>query len=173
MNSKHVLKLGVILWAWIGLNAPARAATIFSDNFQDGSYSNWTMRGNGYDAANLYYGNYSMRIDGTRQGVIAASTQGYQNVTLSVKLAALYLTYGDYCYAEYSTNGGSTWNTLTYITDGGDDGLFRTASASSGLDNNPNVQLRFRAYNWYYHYCYGDDVSLTGTPIGGGDGAGD
>ncbi|MBV6416964.1 MAG: hypothetical protein CMLOHMNK_01582 [Steroidobacteraceae bacterium] len=148
----------------------ARADTMFSDNFQDGSYADWTLSGNGRDAPNYYLGNYSMRLDGLRQGAIALSSRGYTNVSLSADLAALYLTYGEYCYAEYSTDGGGTWNILHWITDGGDDGYFDHATASSGLDDNPNLRLRFRAYTWYYHYCYGDNVSLTGTPISGGAG---
>lgn len=96
-NSKYLIALGVLLW---GCFLPAQADTIFSENFQDGEYSNWTMSGDGYDAANYYLGNYSMRIDGLRQGVIAVSTEGYESVSLSMDLAALYLVYYDYCYGD-------------------------------------------------------------------------
>lgn len=144
------------------------ADTIFSDDFQDGNYSDWSLSGNGYDAANYYSGNYSMRLDGLRQGVRSISSSGYTGVSLTVDLAALYLVTGDYCYAEYSTDGGTSWTVLRQVGNGADDGLFRTATVSTGLDDNANLKLRFRAYTLYYNYCYGDNVLLTGTPNSGG-----
>jgi Cep192 domain 4 len=150
--------------------APARAETIFADNFQDANYSNWTLSGNGYDTINYYYGNYSMRLDGLRQGEIAVSSAGYEDVALSMDIGALYLVTGDYCYAEYSTNGGQSWNILRWLGNGSDDGYFRTGTVATGLDDNAALKLRFRAYTLYYNYCYGDNVSLTGTPISGGTG---
>ncbi len=162
--------LRIVLVASVIWSSACQAATIFSDDFQDGSYSNWSMSGNGYDAANYYYGNYSIRLDGLRQGEIAVSTAGYENVSLTMDLAALYLVTGDYCYAEYSTDGGASWNTAQWLGNGSDDGYFRTGTVSAGLDEKANLKLRFRAYTLYYNYCYGDNVSLTGTPVGGGGG---
>ncbi len=168
MNTIRALLGAVFLLAGLA-SAPARAqTTLFSDNFQSGGYSTWTMGGTGYDAANLYQGNWSMRIDGLRQGTRAISSQGHTNVTLSMDLAALYLVNGDYCYAEYSTNGGSSWNTLVLVGDGEDSGALKHGSVSTGLDNNPNLRVRFRAYTLYGHYCYGDNVILTGTAGPGG-----
>lgn len=168
--SKHglasvLLLVGLACCPW---RATAQSTTLFADDFQSGAYPGWTLSGNGHDAANNYQGYWSMRLDGLRQGSIAVSTQGYQGVSLSMQLAALYLVNGDYCYAEYSTNGGTSWNTLLSVGNGADDGAMRSATTSSGLDDNPNLRLRFRAYTLYYHYCYGDNVQLTGTPIGGG-----
>jgi len=179
--SKHrlatmLLLAGLVFCPW----RTTQATTILSENFQSGSYAGWTLSGTGYDMANLYLGNWSMRLDGLREGSIAASTQGYHNVSLSMQAAALYLVYGDYCFAEYSTNGGTSWNTLLSVGANAADGAMRSGTISSGLDDNPNLRLRFRAYTLYYHYCYGDNVLLTGTPIdddgdddgdnGGGDG---
>ncbi|WP_395641279.1 hypothetical protein [Rudaea sp.] len=160
-----------VMCAWCGLllnSVLAHGNTIFSENFQGGSYPSWTLSGNGHDAANYYAGNYSMRLDGLRQGTIAVSSQGYSSVSLSMDLAALYLVSGDYCYAEYSTNGGTSWNILNSLGVASATGAMHTATVSSGLENNPNLQLRFRAYTLYNHYCYGDNVSLSGTPIGSG-----
>lgn len=161
---------------WVGLlalssSACAQSTTVFSDDFQSGSYGAWSMSGSGHDGANSYQGNWSMRLDGLRQGEIAVSTQGYQGVSLSMDMAALYLVNGDYCYAEYSTDSGTTWNTLVSVGNGADDGAMRTGTVSSGLDDNPGLRLRFRAYTLYNHYCYGDNVKLTGTPTGGGGGS--
>lgn len=162
-----LLLVGLALCPW---RAMAQGTTIYADDFQSGAYPGWTLSGNGHDTANYYQGNWSLRVDGLRQGEIAVSSQGYQNVSLSMQLAALYLVNGDYCYAEYSTNGGASWNTLLSVGNGADDGAMRSATTSSGLDDNPNLRLRFRAYTLYYHYCYGDNVQLTGALIGGGGG---
>ena len=168
--SKHGFAAVLLLvgWAIYPWRATAQGATIFADDFQSGAYPGWTLSGNGHDMANTYQGNWSMRLDGLRQGEIAVSSRGYQNVALSMQMAALYLVNGDYCFAEYSTNGGTNWNSLLSVGNGADDGAMRSATVSSGLDDNPNLRLRFRAYTLYYHYCYGDNVLLTGTPIGTG-----
>lgn len=142
---------------------PALADTLFSEDFQTGQYSGWSLSGNGYDAANLYSGNYSLRLDGLRQASIALNTSGYTGVSLDVDLAALYLVNGDYCYADYSINGGSSWQNLLTVANGQDDGYFRSASLSTGLDNQANLMLRFRAYSLYGNYCYADNILLSGN----------
>lgn len=169
MNARRWLLTTLFLWTCLAFaQAGAQATTVFSEDFQNGSYPGWTMSGIGYDAPNYHAGNWSLRVDGLRQGTIALSSRGYANVSLSMELAALYLVYGDYCYAEYSTNGGSSWNTLVLVGDGEDTGAMKGGTVSSGLDDNPDLRLRFRAYTLYGHYCYGDNVLLSGAPAGGG-----
>lgn len=171
MDAKRLLPTVLLLWAAL-VFAPANAqsSALFSEDFQGGSYPGWTMSGSGYDAPNQFQGNWSMRIDGLRQGAIAVSSQGYAGVSLSMDLAALYLVQGDYCRAEYSTNGGASWNTLVLVGNGEDTGAMKRGSIATGLDDNPSLRLRFRAYTLYGHYCYGDNVVLSGTPIAGGAG---
>lgn len=169
MKAIRALLSAICAWGCLfAINATAQTTTIFSDNFQSGTYSGWTLSGTGNDAANLYQGNWSMRIDGLRQGTQAVSSQGYTNVSLSMDMAALYLVYGDYCHAEVSTNGGTSWSTVVVVGDGEDSGALKHGSVSTGLDNNPNLRVRLRAYTLYGHYCYGDNVVLTGTPVSGG-----
>ncbi|GAB3011047.1 choice-of-anchor D domain-containing protein [Bowmanella dokdonensis] len=144
------------------------AAALYSDDFQDGSYADWSLSGNGNDAANLYQGNYSLRLDGLRQATQFLSSSGYQAVSLSGELAALYLVNGDHCYLEVSANGGQSWQTLLQLSNGQDSGQFQSASLGSGLDDNANLQIRARAYSLYGNYCYLDNVSLAGQPISGG-----
>lgn len=170
MNAVRQLVVAALLCVIFAL-VPAKAqTTVFSDNFQSANYSSWTMSGTGYDAVNTYQGNVSMRLDGLRQGTKAVSSLGFSSVSLSMDVGALYLVQGDYCYAEYSTNGGTTWTSLVLVGDGEDSGALKRGTASSGLDNNANLRVRFRAYTLYGHYCYGDNVVLTGTPISGGVG---
>ncbi|GGW91100.1 choice-of-anchor D domain-containing protein [Alteromonas halophila] len=137
---------------------------VFEDTFQDGEYSNWQLSGDGSDTANAYQGNYSLRLDGLRQAQFTASTQNYENVTLSVDLGALYLVSGDSCHGEYSLDNGNTWVSLIEVTSNQDDGSLYTGTVSSGLDNASELLLRFRANTLYGNFCYGDNVSLTGSP---------
>lgn len=153
--------------------ALAQGAILFSDDFQSSGYADWSLTGDGHDALNHYAGNGSMRLDGLRQGELAVSSLGYENVTLSMDMAALYLVPGDECHAEYSTDGGGTWRAVVSVDAGTDDGLMRTGSISAGLDDHADLRLRFRAYTLYDHYCYGDNVILTGTAMGGGEPPGD
>lgn len=164
------LLAGLVMFSGIAL---AQGTVLFSDDFQSGNYADWSLAGDGHDAVNHYEGNGSMRLDGLRHGVVGVSSLGYENVTLSMDMAALYLVYGDYCHAEYSTDGGSTWHSLVSVGAGSDDGLMRTGSVSAGLDDNAGLQLRFRAYTLYNHYCYGDNVMLTGTAMDSGGSPGD
>ncbi|WP_018983637.1 choice-of-anchor D domain-containing protein [Salinimonas chungwhensis] len=137
---------------------------VFEETFQDGEYGNWQLNGNGNDTANVYQGNYSLRLDGVRQATYTVSTQNYQNVSLSADLAGLYLVAGDACYIEYSDNDGATWQVLTSIVNGQDNGSFTTGTENNGLDNLASLHVRFRAYTLFGNYCYGDNVLLTGTP---------
>lgn len=157
----------------IGLAAPisaASASTIYATDFQDSSYSEWSLSGQGSDAANTYNGNVSLRLDGLRQAQLALSTSGYENVSLTMDLAAVDLVAGDFCHAEYSTDGGQSWATVTTLGNGDDDGSFTGGSVTTGLDDKTSVILRFRAYTLFNNYCYGDNVEISGdaqseTPI--------
>lgn len=168
MNVLRRLLAAASLWTCLAFAGAQAQTTIFSDNFQSGSYSSWTMSGSGYDALNTYQGNMSVRHDGLRQATRSLSSQGYTGVTLQMDVGALYLVTGDYCRAEYSVNGGASWNTLVLVGNGEDTGALKHGAVSTGLDDNPNLRVRFRAYTLYGHYCYGDNVLLTGTPASGG-----
>ncbi|ALS99559.1 choice-of-anchor D domain-containing protein [Lacimicrobium alkaliphilum] len=145
---------------------PMSQNTLFSEDFQDGDSAGWAFSGNGNNSVNLYQGNYSLRLDGLRQGQIDLSSSGAENVVLSAELAALYLVSGDNCHLEYSTDGGQSWQTLLTLGNGDDDGDFRSASVNTGLDDNAGLSLRIRAYTLFGNYCYGDNISLTGTTGG-------
>ena len=161
MNNCRFTLFGLLLV----LSSLAGADTIFSENFQSGQYSSWNLSGDGNDSANLYAGNYSLRLDGLRQASITLTTTGYTGVSLAVDLAALYLVNGDFCYADYSTNGGSSWQNLLTVANGQDNGQFLSANVTSGLDNNQQLRIRFRASTLYYNYCYADNILLQGTAI--------
>ena len=80
-------------------------------------------------------------------------------------LAASALNQNDGCYAEVSTNGGSSWTAVVEVLRGN---TFTSNTVSpAGADDNVDLQLRFRAAGkGNGGYCYGDDVIVSGTPNG-------
>ena len=142
-------------------------ATVFSDNFQDGNFNGWTIGGTGASAtANLYSGNYSLRLRYARTATQSISTAGYTGVSISTSIAASLLESTDKCVAEVSTNGGSSWNAVNTVSDGQDDGvtLYTTSASPSGIDNNAAVKVRLKSQGGdNSDYCYFDNIVLTGT----------
>lgn len=146
------------------------AATIFSENFQDGTIDGWTTTGNVY--ANLYLGNYSIGTGGTANARRTVSTIGYSGVNISLQMAANSLEGSESCVADVSINGGSTWTTALTLVDGQDNSaLYSANSVPVNADNNANVVVRFRAnVGQTNDNCYGDNIVITGTSGGGGGG---
>lgn len=156
-----------VLIALIFLCAHAQAARVFSDDFQDGNFTGWTIGGSGSSAiANLYGSNYSLRLRNSRTATQPVSTVGYTSVSISTSIAASQLEWNDTCVAEVSNNGGGSWTAINSVVDGQDDGvtLYTTSASPSGVDNNASVQLRLRSGgNNNADYCYFDDITVTGT----------
>ena len=69
---------------------------------------------------------------------------------------------------SFMTVGTSSWTTVVEVLKGNDDGTFISNTESpTGADDNVDLQLRFRAAGkGNGGYCYGDDVIVSGTPIG-------
>ncbi|NMH60263.1 choice-of-anchor D domain-containing protein [Alteromonas ponticola] len=138
------------------------ADILYQDDFQSGTYLDWVTGGDGTDSINLYQGNYSIRHDGLRTLTYQTSTQSFQNVALSMDIAASGLVAGDSCSAEVSLDGGANWQSLGSIGAQQADGGLNTFTRNTGLDNVAELALRFRAYTLYGHYCYADNVTLSG-----------
>ncbi len=135
------------------------ATTIYSSDFASGSIAGWTTSGS-VDASQG-----TLRLRGTASATRAVSTVGYSAVSVEFTMSASSLESGDNCYAEASTNGGANWTTVLTLGDGQDGGSTYTASASpAGIDNNPNVVLRFRGTGATTgDYCYGHAAIVRGT----------
>ena len=161
MKLNQIMMLGA-LTSFIGT---ASAETIFSEDFQTADISAWSTSGSGSAIANLYSGNYSLRVNRTLSAKTNISTQGYIGVTVTVDLAAYSLESSDMCYAEASTDGGTTWSTLVSIANGSDNSSFYSYSGSpTNIDNNSNFQLRVRSSgNRNNDYCYIDNILVAGT----------
>lgn len=148
--------------------AGASAATIFSEDFQDGTIDGWTTAGTAY--ANLYAGNYSIGLQGAGASARrTVSTVGYTSVNISLQMAAHSLESGETCIADVSVNGGSTWTTALTVVDGQDNSaLYTAASVPVNANNNANVVIRFRTnVGQSNDNCYGDNILVTGTASGG------
>ncbi|HEY0938486.1 MAG TPA: hypothetical protein VGE08_00190 [Steroidobacter sp.] len=161
-----------LLWASLPgllcLSGAAHAATVLSENFQDGTIDGWTTTGTVY--ANLYSGNYSIGMQGTANARRTISTAGYTGVNISLQMAAHSLEAGETCIADVSINGGTTWTTALTLVNGQDNSaLYSASSVPVNADNNANVVVRFRtSVGHTSDYCYGDNIVVTGTASGGG-----
>lgn len=147
--------------------SPAHAATVFSDDFQDGNFNGWTIGGTGASAiANYYAGNYSLRLRYARTATQTISTHGFTGVSISTAIAASLLEAPDACVAEVSVNGGGSWAEVNRVADGQDDGytLYTASASPAGVDNNPAITIRLRAAATdNADYCYFDNIIVSGN----------
>lgn len=161
------MKLTLVIGAMILAAAKtAAAATLLQDDFEDGNFSGWVVTGDVSITDLQAIGQYSLRIKQTGTGTATVSTAGYSDVNVTMNLAATSLEDGDDCYAEVSTNGGLDWLAVVRVENGSDDGTFFQSTVSpAGADDNAGLKLRFRSTGANPgDYCYGDDVTVTGTP---------
>ena len=160
-----------------GFTITAPQASLFYDNFESG-FAGWTTVGTvargTYTPRN---GTYDIRLTAPTTTTNAQmsrgiSTSGYQSVIVRFAWAAQSLESGEFLYAEYSTDGGSGWTTLTSITNTGTPSsltVYTSAALPSAAENNANFQLRFRLaaqrVGSNNDYGYVDDVLVRATPI--------
>lgn len=144
----------------LALPLAANAATIFSDDFSDGDIIGWSTSGT-VDA----YNSESIRLRATSTATRAVSTAGFSSVAVDFVMSASSLENDEFCYAEVSTDGGAAWTTELTISNGQDDGTHYSVSSSpAGIDNNTQVQVRFRGTGATTgDYCYGQSVIVSGT----------
>lgn len=152
----------------LAISGNALAATLFQDDFEDGNANGWSTSGTVAITGLQSIGQYSLRLRQTATATTTVSTTGYSAVSITMNLAATSLENGDDCYAEVSTNGGQSWETVVLVQNGSDDGTFYQGSASPpGADDNAALQLRFRSTGAHSgDYCYGDNVTVSGTQGG-------
>tara|TARA_R110002049_G_scaffold54869_25_gene152438 strand:+ start:4168 stop:6288 length:2121 start_codon:yes stop_codon:yes gene_type:complete len=133
-------------------------------DFEGDSAPGWRESGRGTIQFTQYAGNTSLRLSRKKMATLSLSTQSYENVEVHMELAAGGLERADACYAEVSLDGGKTWIVIIELRDGQDDAVtLHSGSASpSGLSNNSNVKLRFRASGKDEDdVCWGDNVRVS------------
>jgi hypothetical protein len=148
-----------------GTQPPAQEEVILDEGFEDGNFNGWSTNGSVAIDGILALGNYSLRHTKSATSVLNFSTVGYIGVSVTMHVAATSLESGEACYAEISTNGGSSWITVVQVLKGNDNGSWKTGTVSpASADDNPGLQLRFRSTGAKKpDYCYGDDVIVSGT----------
>ncbi|MEW6994059.1 choice-of-anchor D domain-containing protein [Colwelliaceae bacterium MEBiC 14330] len=161
MTLRKLILLGVLSTG----SSNIAAETLYSADFQDANINAWSTSGNGNASASLYSGNYSLRVNRTLSAQTTISTLGYEDVTISLDLAAYSLERTDRCYVESSSDGGISWSTLLSIGNGDDNSSFFAYDGSpANIDNNSNFTLRVRAAgNRNNDYCYLDNIVVEGT----------
>jgi hypothetical protein len=112
---------------------------------------------------------YSLRHGKGAKSVYSMTTTGYEGVGVTMHLAATSLGSGDACIAEVSTDGGDSWMPVVTLQNDKSSGAFFSGTVfPPGADDNLDVKLRFRSSGKRNRgYCYGDEIYVTGTLIGG------
>ncbi len=148
--------------------APALAAVIFSDDFQDGDAQGWAAYGKGEVQLSRYEGNVSMRLAGGAAAVTALNAAGLTDLRVSAAIAAEGLRGDDACVVDVSTDRGATWLEVVRIGDGLDDAvtLHRRGAPVAELADVPQAVLRLRALGSPRRVtCWFDDIAVTGEPM--------
>ncbi|MDT0602267.1 choice-of-anchor D domain-containing protein [Thalassotalea castellviae] len=151
------------------LSFPSVAETLFSDDFQDGDISDWQISGVGNDAiANLYNGNYSLRLQNKKSALQTISTAGFDNVSIDASVVGYLLESTDTCIAELSVDNGANWLTIEEVVNGQDDGVtwYSGSISPTGASDNAALQIRARANATdNADNCYFDNITVQGDPI--------
>ena len=146
--------------------APALAAPIFIDDFQDGQADGWGATGAGDVRLTTYGDNISLRVTGGGTAATTVSTRGFVQLSVAGSLAAMGLGKADACLIEASADAGASWREVVAVRDGADDGvtLTRAALALPDAEGTPRVLIRVRAVGGKRVACWADAVTVTGEP---------
>jgi hypothetical protein len=142
---------------------------ILESRFETASKEGWSSKGKVSVDGVLAIDQYSLRHGKGAESVYSVSTTGYEDVSVTMHLAATSLGSGDACFAEVSTDGGDSWMPVVTLQNGQSSGAFYSGTVfPPGADDNLDVKLRFRASGKGNRgYCYGDEVYVMGTLAGG------
>jgi PKD repeat protein len=141
---------------------------IYYEGFESGS-TGWVLTGaSRQDGAVPKNQTWSMRLQNNDNMYRPTSTAGYSSIIVQFAWALTSNAAGENAYAEYSTNGGTSWNALSQINGPVTQStltIVNSSPLSSSADNNANFQLRFRITGSNTQdKLYVDDVLITGIP---------
>jgi len=151
------------------LSLVANAELLYRQDFEGDSARGWRDSGTGSIRFTEYAGNTTLRLSNTKTATLSLSTSGYEQVKISMQMAAGGLGRRDACYSEVSADGGRSWKVVVEVRDGKDDSvtLYYGQSAAAELSNNPDLRIRFRAATRRgIAYCWGDNVTVEGRAAG-------
>jgi PKD repeat protein len=135
---------------------------IYYEGFESGS-TGWVLNGasreNGAVPKNQ---TWSMRLQNKDSMYLTIPTTGFSSIEVQFAWALTSNAGGENAYAEYSTNGGSTWTILSQINGPVTQNTLSVAPISS-LPTSARLQFRIAGSNTQ-DQLYVDDVILTGIP---------
>lgn len=142
----------------------ASALVIYADNFDNNTtkLAGWARTSTTY--ITRYTGSYKVGTGALqlRKNYVATTylkTGMFKNMVLTFKMAASSLEKGEYLRCQYMT--GTSWVTAKTLSDGSDNGVYRSYSVS--IPNCSILKIRFYMYaSGTDDYGYIDDVQLTG-----------
>lgn len=149
--------------------AQAAPETLFSSDFQNDTIAGWVPGGKGGIEVTNYQGNYSMHMTGHAEAIATVKTDGFASVTIAASWAAYKLTPHDKCAAEYSLDAGKSWEEVTTLRPGRDNGVSMYPGHTGAIDVSkaPVLLVRLRAQlSVGDASCWGDAVSVTGERAG-------
>ena len=179
MISKICFRYLLCFVLFVFLISSASAALIFSDNFESGSLSGWSLSNlagaNNWSASttNPFQGTWHAQSQPQSTSEPASvleriiSTSGYQNIQFSYQRRLIGLDAADEFQMEW--NDGGSWNILEQT--GGSSAndasyLSRSFSLSSNANNNANFKIKFECTaGAVSEYCRVDNVSISGDII--------
>ena len=147
----------------------ANADVLYQQDFEGGDAPGWRTSGRGTIGLTQYAGNTSLRLSKHKAATLHLSTAGYEDVEISMQMAAGGLGRRDTCIAELSLDAGEHWQAIVEVRDGQDDELtlYHGKLAPDGVDDNPGLHLRFRASGRNEDsFCWGDNVMISGMAAG-------
>ena len=157
--------------ATFAANAPV---SIFYDGFETvrPSSNSWTETSSvDWGVYTPRNGNNGVRLMNNEAITRTISTATYSGIIVQFAWAGQSLEAGEYVRAEYSTNGGTSWNTLSQLNGvigAGVPGFtnFVSLTLPTSADHNANFQLRIRLSSDSHanDYAYIDDVQVMGIP---------
>lgn len=156
------MKLPIIIPSIVlGLSSQtALCQTIFADDFDSG-YQQWSSSGNVSVDTSVIRSGQSLYLKETGQVSAAIDVSSSTNLNVSFYLASKLLESSDYCYGEYSVDGGNSFTTMASMGNGQDDRVFRLTNYPIADPSSGEVILRFRAATGGADHCYVEDVVMT------------
>lgn len=152
----------------------AADATLFSDGFELGDFTEWTSVSGTWktvtNGAGAHSGNKRADVIGTEESILVkeVNTTGYEDIEISLYHKDNGFEIDDVVYVEY-TEDGSTWKLISAFLDDqneASDWTLLTISLPSEVDDNANFAFRFRAkLGTESDKLSLDDVEVTGTEI--------
>lgn len=155
------------LFSALLLAAPAQAATLFFEDFQDGEADGWGAMGDGDIRITEFAGNRSLRLQNKAAALTAVPIEGYENIRVSISFAADSLEPGEACQGEVSVDG-TDWFRVVRVEDGQDDALtLHTGSiAVPDATGQKELFIGIRAIGSRDDdTCWADNIRVTGRKI--------